>query len=110
MDTSLPAQPGGCSQCHPGLGAKPKPVEGLEGDELNAQLNNVDCLLCHAPDYKRSVAKVAGADTPDDPTDDKFAQVPAEGVDVLVAAQNAQQHTNNIRPHSNLQTGADPKA
>lgn|SRR5574341_492606 len=110
MDTSLPAQPGGCSQCHPGLGAKPKPVEGLEGDELNAQLNNVDCLLCHAPDYKRSVAKVAGADTPDDPTDDKFAQVPAEGVDVLVAAQNAQRPTNDMCARCHLGTGGGPNA
>ena len=39
-DASLPAQPGGCARCHPGLGAKPNPIDQL----TDADLANVDCL------------------------------------------------------------------
>lgn len=38
----------GCSSCHVGLGAQPSPVDD------SAQLDNIDCLLCHQKDYKRS--------------------------------------------------------
>ena len=41
----------GCSKCHAGLGLKPAE------DASRAQLENVDCLLCHAPGYKREVVK-----------------------------------------------------
>ena len=43
---------GGCSQCHVGLGEKPLP------DPTVAQLENIDCLLCHSDSYKRKVALV----------------------------------------------------
>jgi hypothetical protein len=42
---------GGCSTCHAGMGAKP----GAAGVE------NVDCLMCHSKDYKRSVQSVNGS-------------------------------------------------
>ncbi len=42
---------GGCSTCHVGMGAKP----GAAGVE------NVDCLMCHSKDYKRSVQSVNGS-------------------------------------------------
>ncbi|HEY6872740.1 MAG TPA: chitobiase/beta-hexosaminidase C-terminal domain-containing protein [Geobacteraceae bacterium] len=37
----------GCSTCHVGLGALPSPTPS------DAQLDNIDCLLCHQKDYKR---------------------------------------------------------
>jgi len=41
----------GCSKCHTGLGLKPSDTMS------QAQLENIDCLLCHAPNYKREVVK-----------------------------------------------------
>ena len=46
---------GGCARCHTGLGAKPTP------EVSPAQLENIDCLLCHSRPYKRTVATVDGA-------------------------------------------------
>jgi hypothetical protein len=43
----------GCSKCHTGLGLKPSP------DPTPVQLENIDCLLCHAPTYRREVVKQA---------------------------------------------------
>ena len=43
----------GCSKCHAGLGDKPS-------EQMSqAQLENVDCLLCHAAGYRREVVKTA---------------------------------------------------
>ncbi len=42
---------GGCAKCHVGMGAKPAL------DVNQAQLDNIDCLVCHGPKYKRKVAK-----------------------------------------------------
>ena len=66
---------GGCARCHAGLGAKPT------AEETQAQLENIDCLICHSPSYKRKVAAVGGA----------FQFVPdtaAMGVSALQAAVN----------------------
>ena len=41
----------GCSKCHAGLGLKPSETM------TRAQLENVDCLLCHASNYRREVVK-----------------------------------------------------
>ncbi|HEY5898069.1 MAG TPA: hypothetical protein VIV54_10915, partial [Burkholderiales bacterium] len=41
----------GCSKCHAGLGLKPS--ETLS----RAQLENIDCLVCHASNYRREVVK-----------------------------------------------------
>lgn len=41
----------GCSKCHAGLGQKPS------REMTQAQLENIDCLLCHAPGYRRQVVK-----------------------------------------------------
>jgi hypothetical protein len=46
---------GGCARCHVGLGAKPAP------DKTNAQLENIDCLICHSDSYKRTVEMVNGS-------------------------------------------------
>lgn len=45
---------GGCAKCHAGLGAKPSP------EATQAQLENIDCLVCHSDTYKRTVAMVDG--------------------------------------------------
>jgi hypothetical protein len=46
-----------CGSCHAGLGAKPEP------NPTAAQLQNIDCLICHQKDYKRK--KVNGVFIPD---------------------------------------------
>ena len=45
---------GGCARCHTGLGLKPTP------DASTAQLENIDCLLCHSPSYKRTLQLTNG--------------------------------------------------
>lgn len=64
---------GGCARCHVGLGAKP------EEQPSQAQLENIDCLICHSPVYKRKVESINGT----------FRFVPDEaamGVPILNAA------------------------
>ena len=39
----------GCSKCHAGLGKKPSPELSQE------QLENIDCLICHAKGYRRDL-------------------------------------------------------
>ena len=39
----------GCSKCHAGLGLKPS------SKETEAQLENIDCLICHASGYRRDL-------------------------------------------------------
>lgn len=41
----------GCSKCHAGQGLLP----GEQPDQ--AQLENIDCLVCHAPNYRREVIR-----------------------------------------------------
>ncbi len=45
---------GGCARCHAGLGLKPT------SEISQTQLENIDCLLCHSPQYKRTVQSVDG--------------------------------------------------
>jgi len=47
--------PGGCARCHTGTGRKPSPT--VTGD---AELENIDCLMCHQERYKRKVELVDG--------------------------------------------------
>ena len=46
---------GGCARCHVGLGVKPA------ADKTAAQLENIDCLICHSDSYKRTVQMVDGS-------------------------------------------------
>jgi hypothetical protein len=48
---------GGCAKCHAGLGAEP--LDDATPDQ--AQLENIDCLICHSDSYKRTVAMVDGS-------------------------------------------------
>lgn len=70
--------PGGCAVCHAGLGLKPSATVSQQ------QLENIDCLMCHAPGYSRKV--VANADG-------TFSLTAADGVDVLKAAQGVTRPT-----------------
>ena len=45
---------GGCSTCHVSMGAKPSV------DPTQAQLDNIDCLICHSDTYKRKVVNENG--------------------------------------------------
>jgi hypothetical protein len=45
---------GGCARCHTGLGKRPSPTVSQD------QLENIDCLICHSPTYKRKVELVNG--------------------------------------------------
>jgi hypothetical protein len=48
----------GCSNCHIGLGVKPTATADAQ------QLDNIDCLMCHQKDYKRSRPITGGLYTP----------------------------------------------
>jgi hypothetical protein len=43
---------GGCAQCHVGMGQKPL------AEATEAQLDNIDCLVCHSDTYKRKIEMV----------------------------------------------------
>ena len=72
----------GCSKCHAGLGAKPS-------EELSrAQLENLDCLICHAPNYRREVVKKSDGTLTWAPTAMKNSEL------MLNVAQNVARPTN----------------
>jgi hypothetical protein len=76
------------------LGAKPNPVDQL----TEADLANVDCLICHSPDYERVPVKEGG----------KYVFGPAEGVDLVAAAQNAQRPTSDMCLRCHLEAAGGP--
>ena len=66
----------GCSACHAGLGAKP------EAEATPAQLENVDCLMCHSSAYRRDLSDSEGG---------RLRWAPAmKPEELLLAAQNPQ--------------------
>lgn len=110
------AQPGGCGRCHIGLGARPNPVDRLTA----ADHANIDCLICHGPDYQRTVVKeiikhqmkIRGGD------EVRYKMAPAPGVDILKVVQNVKKPTPEmcLRCHAfagggpNYQDGVVPTA
>ena len=52
---------GGCAKCHIGIGLKPYTATGNSVPQV-ADLDNIDCLVCHAKSYQRKfyVAKTDG--------------------------------------------------
>ncbi|MEW5746594.1 MAG: choice-of-anchor D domain-containing protein [Nitrospirota bacterium] len=50
---------GGCGSCHVGLGALPSATVS------QAQLENIDCLICHQKEYKRIKDAASGKYVPD---------------------------------------------
>lgn len=93
-DASKPAQPGGCVQCHPGLGARPNPIDRLS----QADWDNIDCLICHAPAYKRTVVKDG----------ERLRIGPADGVDVLAAARSVGKPSTEMCLRCHLSAGGGP--
>lgn len=66
---------GGCAKCHAGLGAKPL------AEASPAEFENIDCLICHSSDYKRTVEIF--------PEGGRFVPDTAKmNVSILEAAQN----------------------
>jgi len=93
-DASKPAQPGGCVLCHAGLGAKPNPV----GKLTEADYSNIDCLMCHAPGYKRTVVKEG----------DNFRIAPDPSIDVLKAAKSVRKPTSDMCLRCHVLAGGGP--
>ena len=80
----------GCSKCHAGLGKLP------EEQETPAQLQNIDCLICHARGYQRDLYAEA---------DGSFAWKPIlwknpEGLDAVAKRIVLPQRTMCLRCHS----------
>ncbi|OPY77193.1 MAG: Cytochrome c bacterial [Syntrophorhabdus sp. PtaU1.Bin153] len=80
--------------CHPGFGAQPN----LPGKLTEVDYKNIDCLICHSPNYKRGVMKEG----------EKLKFWAAAGVDVLKAAQNVRRPTNEMCLRCHLATGGGP--
>jgi hypothetical protein len=93
-DATKPDQPAGCALCHPGLGAKPNSIEKL----TQSDYENIDCLLCHAPGYRRTVVKDG----------DRLRFAPAEGVDALAAARAVSRPTSDMCLRCHLSAGGGP--
>ncbi len=88
----------GCAKCHVGLGDKPTP------DPNFAQLENIDCLVCHSDSYKRKLELIGG----------KWKFVPdAENmsVTILQAAQDVKKpsSTSCLNCHTNAGGGNNYK-
>lgn len=94
QDTSKPPQSGGCAQCHVGFGPKPNPPDALTEEDYR----NVDCLICHGSDYRRTVVKVG----------DKVQIVPAEDVNIINVVQNVSLPTNETCLRCHLGSGGGP--
>ncbi len=86
---------GGCARCHSGLGLKPNPIPD------QAQLENIDCLFCHAPQYKRTLQQGG---------DGQFrfvADIANMNVSLLAAAQDINKPTTAtcLKCHANAGGG-----
>jgi len=88
--------PGGCAWCHAGLGLKPVATSS------QTQLENIDCLICHSPTYKRIVIQNA---------DGTFAMAPDPTIDIQAAAKNLVRPTREMcmRCHQNAGGGNNYK-
>lgn len=88
----------GCAKCHAGLGAPPQKA----GASSESELSNIDCLICHAPDYQRVLIKkttAAAANSKKNmvkPENVTFRTEPAPGSDTLKAARQAKKPTTGM--------------
>lgn len=87
----------GCAKCHAGLGAPPQ-----QGTISESDLSNIDCLICHAPDYRRVLVKktTSAAATSKGKKEQReeagFRMEPAPGVDTLKAARQAKKPSTGM--------------
>lgn len=111
-DPSRPAQPDGCVRCHAGRGAMP-------GQAPEADAANIDCLICHAPDYARTVTKeeirvdreIKKGKKVEKVTEVRgvnYRLVPAPGVDQLKAARGARKPTPEMCLRCHALAGGGP--
>lgn len=91
-DASKGAQPVGCGRCHIGLGAKPNPVDKL----TEADYENIDCLICHGPDYRRVVVKEVIKSKMKVREEVRFKLAPAPDVDILKVVRNVKKPTSDM--------------
>lgn len=52
-DVARQEQQNGCAVCHMGVGKQPNLIGTLAADDSE----NIDCLICHGPDYRRAIVK-----------------------------------------------------
>lgn len=100
------AEPDGCGRCHIGLGAKPNPVDKL----TDADYENIDCLICHAPGYERVVVKEIRKNQMKVRGGEKvsFRLAPAAGIDILKVVRKVTKPTTEmcLRCHAMAGCGA----
>ncbi len=84
---------GGCLKCHPGMGAKPT----KSANPTDTDLANIDCLVCHAPKYKRTVDPVTKAKYIPDET--------AMGMTILEAAADIKPTTRDTCLNCHTKSG-----
>jgi hypothetical protein len=87
----------GCALCHAGSGLKP--AEKIE----EAEYGNIDCLICHGPDYKRTVVKDSAKGNPSG-----FKIVPTSDTNPLKSAQKAQKPTAEMCLRCHRTVGGGP--
>jgi len=68
LDVDYIEHPGGCGQCHIGIGIKPYTMEGEATPSVD-EAYNVDCLMCHAPNYTRRYYVALEGGVPATPTE-----------------------------------------
>lgn len=95
----------GCALCHAGTGGKP----GEKSDAADSA--GIDCLICHGPDYRRTVVKDSLQGNISGKEYSGFKVVPAPGVDSLKSAQKAQKPTAEmcLRCHTGMGGGPNFK-
>lgn len=89
----------GCASCHAGFGAPPQKA-GVVSEQ---DLANIDCLVCHAPDYRRTLVKetktvVTGMKQKKKVQHEevRFRIEPAPGTDTLKAARQARKPSTGM--------------
>lgn len=101
-DGGKPPVAAGCALCHAGLGLKPA-ASPTELDHAN-----IDCLICHGPDYRRVAVRDAKVGTISGREYSGFKLVPAPGVNPLKSAQGAKKPTAEMCQRCHLNAGGGP--
>jgi hypothetical protein len=91
-DSTKARQPGGCGRCHIGLGARPNPPDKL----TEADYANIDCLICHGPDYRRTVVKEAIKNKMKVRQEYTYKLAPAPDLDILKVVRNVRKPTSEM--------------
>jgi hypothetical protein len=80
-----------CAGCHVGNGRFPNSKLPMDKTERQAELNNIDCLMCHQESYKRFPTGefepleivAAGADGKPDPNQEPILRTGSQGIPVV---------------------------